>query len=195
MILDTSKQYSRACSGSISRRASSRNCSAISCGSIRRNLARRTHRHTVNAAALRRMTPTVTTAQAGTEGRCLGCRISRMSPSEEAGTWGDSGADGVKVVRLGLALTGAEAVMAGLAAGAATWRAEALSEPSNRLKALGRLPRSRPLGRVGGVEVRDQKHDRAAKRHLVREIQRADDIRASGVGLEEEDLPNDPKNV
>ena len=71
------------------------------------------------------MTPTAAAAQGRGVGRCLGCRICRMSPSEEAGTWVGTGTVGVKGVRPGLALPGAVGGLIGRAAAVAIWSAGA----------------------------------------------------------------------
>jgi|WetSurMetagenome_2_1015567.scaffolds.fasta_scaffold84538_2 hypothetical protein len=41
----------------------------------------------------------------GSVGRCLGCRVSRMSSWEEAGTWEETSAAGVKVISIGKLVT------------------------------------------------------------------------------------------
>jgi hypothetical protein len=62
------------------------------------NRLRRSHFQAANAAAISVMTPAAATAQGMGVERCLGCRISRMSSAELAGTLEDIGAAVVKVV-------------------------------------------------------------------------------------------------
>src|SRR5271157_5468935 len=84
MICDTAKQYSRACSGFMRRRASSRRSSAIKCGGRLMTGARHTHRQITNAEATRIKITAAITLRSHGFGTCLGCRMSRMSSLAEA---------------------------------------------------------------------------------------------------------------
>src|SRR5262249_30435326 len=120
-----------------------------SCGSNFRSLPRRNHFQSANAPE-RATTPATTAAQRGGVGRCLGCRMSRMSSSATAGAGEATGVAGGKVFGEGLAVPDAAGGWARFAPGGGACKAEALRALNSRPRASARI--AEPLERVNEFE-------------------------------------------